>query len=83
MSHPVYERDLVNTAINLPIYGRKLFTVNFTYLKNVDELSLMPVKINSSWSLCDSVLTNLIQYFLDMLLFYAQLSHRWSFIISH
>ena len=30
MIHPVYERDLVNTAINLSIYGRKLFTENFT-----------------------------------------------------
>lgn len=39
MIHPVYERDLVNTEINLPIYGRKLFTANFAYLTNVDELS--------------------------------------------
>lgn len=39
MIHPVYERDLVNTEINLSIYGRKLFTANFAYLINVDELS--------------------------------------------
>lgn len=39
MSHPAYERDLDNTAINFPIYGRKLFTANFTYKTNVDELS--------------------------------------------
>lgn len=45
MSHLVYERDLVNTTINLSIYGRKLFAANCTYLKNVDELSQMPDKI--------------------------------------
>lgn len=39
MIHPGYERDLVNTAINLSIYGRKLFTANFTCLTNLDELS--------------------------------------------
>lgn len=37
--HPVHERDLVNVAINLSIYGRKLFTANFTNITNVDELS--------------------------------------------